>query len=76
MEEIRAINQQLIDTVIDIADEDVDPMAVAAVGEGGEGTIVKCSFIAVALGPNFKSQYASAQMVQFQSIFSLSQLCW
>lgn len=61
MEEIREINRRLIDTVVDISDEDVDPSAAAA--EGGEGTIVKCSFDAVALSPNLKSQYASAQMV-------------
>lgn len=61
MEEIREINRRLIDTVVDISDEDVDPSAAAA--ERGEGTIVKCSFDAVALSPNLKSQYASAQMV-------------
>jgi PAX-interacting protein 1 len=64
LEEIREINQGLIDTVVDISDEDVDPTAAA---EGGEGTIVKCSFIAVALSPNLKSQYASAQMVGVQT---------
>ncbi|KAK9122613.1 hypothetical protein Sjap_012215 [Stephania japonica] len=62
LEEIREINQRLIDTVVDISDEDVDPTAAAAAAEGGEGTIVKCSFNAVALSPNLKSQYASAQM--------------
>lgn len=67
LEEIRKINQRLIDTVVDISDEDVDSTAVAATAEGGEGTIVKCSFSAVALGPNLKSQYASAQMVCFQA---------
>ncbi|KAK2643995.1 hypothetical protein Ddye_019190 [Dipteronia dyeriana] len=61
LEEIREINQRLIDTVVDISDEDVDPTAAAA-AEGGEGTIVKCSFNAVALSPNLKSQYASSQM--------------
>ena len=64
MEEIREINQQLIDTVVDISHEDIDPAAAAAAAaEGGEGTIVKCCFSAVALSANLKSQYASAQMV-------------
>jgi PAX-interacting protein 1 len=67
LEEIRDINQRLIDTVVDISDEDVDPAAAAAAAEGGEGTIVKCSFSAVALSPNLKSQYASAQMVGFRT---------
>ncbi|KAK9156582.1 hypothetical protein Scep_003156 [Stephania cephalantha] len=62
LEEIREINQGLIDTVLDVSDEDVDSTAAAAAAEGGEGTIVKCSFNAVALSPNLKSQYASAQM--------------
>ncbi|XP_062012017.1 mediator of RNA polymerase II transcription subunit 15a isoform X2 [Rosa rugosa] len=66
MEEIREINRRLIDTVVDISDEDVDPSAAAA--EGGEGTIVKCSFDAVALSPNLKSQYASAQMSPIQPL--------
>lgn len=60
-EEIREINQQLIDTVVVISDEDTIPTAAAT--EGGEGTIVKCSFSAVAISPNFKSQQVSAQMV-------------
>lgn len=63
LEEIREINLRLIDTVVDISDEDVDPTAMAAAKEGGEGTIVKCSFSAIALSPNLKSQYASSQMV-------------
>lgn len=68
LDEIKEINQRLIDTVVDISHEDVDPAAAAAAAaEGGEGTIVKCSFSAVALSPNLKSQYASAQMVRFQT---------
>lgn len=68
MEEIREINQILIDTVIDISDEDVDPTAAAAAAEGGEGTVIKCSFSAVALSPNLKSQYASAHMSPIQPL--------
>ncbi|XP_062086277.1 mediator of RNA polymerase II transcription subunit 15a-like [Humulus lupulus] len=45
-DEIREINQRLIDTVIDISEES---SVVAAAAEGDEGTIVKCSFSAVAL---------------------------
>ncbi|XP_027155541.1 mediator of RNA polymerase II transcription subunit 15a-like, partial [Coffea eugenioides] len=67
VEEIHEINRHLIDTVVDISDEDVDPIAVAA-ADGGEGTIVKCSFSAVALSPNLKSQYASARMSPIQPL--------
>lgn len=64
MEEIREVNQRLIDIVVDVSDEEVDPAAAAAAAaEGADGTIVKCSFSAVALSPSLKSQYASAQMV-------------
>ncbi|XP_062115009.1 mediator of RNA polymerase II transcription subunit 15a-like [Humulus lupulus] len=64
-DEIREINQRLIDTVIDISEES---SVVAAAAEGGEGTIVKCSFSAVALIPNMKLQYASAQMSSIQPL--------
>ncbi|KAK7260944.1 hypothetical protein RIF29_27246 [Crotalaria pallida] len=68
-EEIREINFQLIDTVVEISDEDVDPTAAAAVAaEGAEGTIVKCSFRPVALSPTMKSQYASVQMSPIQPL--------
>lgn len=63
LEEIKEINRGLIDTVVDISEEDADPAAASATSEGGDGIVVKCSFSAVALGPNLKSQYASAQMV-------------
>ncbi|XWS20489.1 hypothetical protein CRYUN_Cryun31cG0105300 [Craigia yunnanensis] len=68
LEEIREINRRLIDTVVDISDEDVDPGAAAASSEGGEGTIVKCFFSAVALSSNLKSQYMSAQMSPIQPL--------
>lgn len=68
-EEIREINQRLIDTVVDISDEDVDPTAAAA--GGAEGTVVKCSYIAVALSPSLKSQYTSAQMSPIQPLWLL-----
>lgn len=50
---------------MEICEEGVDPSALAAATEGGEGTTVKCSFTAVALSPNLKALYASAQMVRF-----------
>lgn len=63
LEEIREINHGLIDTVVDISDEDVDPTSAAVTAaEGAEGTVVKCSFIPVALSPTLKSQYASLQV--------------
>ncbi|KAK8992894.1 hypothetical protein V6N11_048957 [Hibiscus sabdariffa] len=71
LEEIREINQRLIDTVVDISDEDVDPGAAASASEGGEGTIVKCTFSAVALSSNLKSQYMSAKMSPIQPLHLL-----
>ncbi|XP_022036920.1 mediator of RNA polymerase II transcription subunit 15a isoform X3 [Helianthus annuus] len=61
LEEIREINEGLIDTVVDISQENADP-------EVGKGTIVKCSYSAVALCPNLKSQYASMQMSPIQPL--------
>ncbi|KAI3890910.1 hypothetical protein MKX03_023262, partial [Papaver bracteatum] len=40
----------------------------AGAAEGGEGTIVKCSYNAVALSPNLKALYASAQMTPIQPL--------
>ncbi|KAI4385611.1 hypothetical protein MLD38_003616 [Melastoma candidum] len=68
VEEIRYINQRLIDTVVDIRDEEVDPSAAAAVAEGGEGVIVECSYNAVSLSPDFKTHYESAQMSRIQPL--------
>ncbi|KAI5414180.1 hypothetical protein KIW84_058351 [Lathyrus oleraceus] len=68
LEEIRDVNQRLIDTVVSISDEEVDPSAAAAAAEGAEGTIVKCSYIAVALSPSLKALYNSAQMSQIQPL--------
>ncbi|XP_055801617.1 mediator of RNA polymerase II transcription subunit 15a-like isoform X1 [Solanum dulcamara] len=68
VEEIQKINWQLIDTVVEISDEGVDPSALAAATEGCEGTTVKFSFTAVALSPNLKALYASAQMSPIQPL--------
>ncbi|KAI3942112.1 hypothetical protein MKW92_025370 [Papaver armeniacum] len=65
LEEIGKINQRLIDTVVHISDEDVHPIAAAG---ASEGTIVKCSYNAVALSPNLKALYASAQMTPIQPL--------
>lgn len=67
IEEIKDINRRLIDTVVEISDEGVDPSTRAAAAVCGEGTTIKCSFSAVALSPNLKSQFASAQMVRLHS---------
>ncbi|XP_009348728.2 mediator of RNA polymerase II transcription subunit 15a [Pyrus x bretschneideri] len=66
LKEIREINQLLINTVVS-NDEDVDPSA-AATAEGDEGTIFKCSFGAVTLSPNLKSQYDSGNMSKIQPL--------
>ena len=50
--------------MVDVSDDDAD--SVAAASEGGEGTVVKCSYTAVALSPELKAQFASAQMVSFK----------
>ncbi|KAK7261974.1 hypothetical protein RIF29_28301 [Crotalaria pallida] len=68
LEEIKEVNQRLIDTVVDISNEDVDPTAAVAAAEGAEGTVVKCSYTAVALSPSLKSQYGSAQMSPIQPL--------
>ncbi|KAM7253956.1 hypothetical protein ACFE04_031638 [Oxalis oulophora] len=59
LEEIREINQRLIDTVVDINNED-------DLAEGGKGTTVTCSFVAVALSSCLKSYYGSALMPPIQ----------
>ncbi|KAH9675177.1 Mediator of RNA polymerase II transcription subunit 15a [Citrus sinensis] len=54
LDEIKCINQWLIETEIDL-DSSEDPSALDA----GEGTIVRCVYSAVALDENFKMQFAS-----------------
>uniref|UniRef100_A0ACD5ZTQ2 Uncharacterized protein n=1 Tax=Avena sativa TaxID=4498 RepID=A0ACD5ZTQ2_AVESA len=60
MEEIQEINQQLIDTELHVCEDDAD--SFAATSEGAEGTVIKCTFTAVAVSPSLKSMFASAQM--------------
>lgn len=57
LDEIKYINQQLLETVIDL-----DPTQNIAEFHHGEGTIVRCIHNAVALSESYKIQYAS-QMV-------------
>eukprot|EP01018_Ginkgo_biloba_P031994 Gb_13858 [translate_table: standard] len=57
--EIRELNQQLVDTVVDVSDNDMD----ASGSEGTDGIVVKCTYNAIALGTNMKSGYKSTQMV-------------
>ncbi|KAL9664117.1 hypothetical protein QQ045_019514 [Rhodiola kirilowii] len=64
--EIREINQRLIDTMVDISDEGVNLSAAAA--SECSGVIVKCSYNAVALSPDLKSQYATAQLSPIQPL--------
>ncbi|XP_078444073.1 mediator of RNA polymerase II transcription subunit 15a-like isoform X2 [Wolffia australiana] len=56
LDEIREINRQLIDSVVEITDEGTDPAAF------GDGMVVKCSYRAVALSPMLKSHLASSHM--------------
>lgn len=65
-EEIREINECLIDTCVDISDEDVD-LSVASTAVGSEGTVVRCCFSAISLSPSLKSLYTSVQMVSLST---------
>ncbi|RLM62322.1 hypothetical protein C2845_PM14G20480 [Panicum miliaceum] len=60
MEEIQEINQQLIDTELHVSEDDAE--SFAATSEGAEGTVIRCTFTAVAVSPSLKSMFASAQM--------------
>ncbi|KAJ8511055.1 hypothetical protein OPV22_001489 [Ensete ventricosum] len=59
LEEIREINLQLVDTVVSISEEETDSGSAAL---EGEGTVIKCSFTAVAFCESLKSQFASEHM--------------
>ncbi|KAL7199450.1 hypothetical protein ACSBR2_021677 [Camellia fascicularis] len=60
LEEIKEINQKLVETVIDVISDSTE---YAAKGGFGEGTIVRCSYSALGLGGNFKQQYSSSRML-------------
>uniref|UniRef100_A0A6N2MA03 ARC105/Med15 mediator subunit C-terminal domain-containing protein n=1 Tax=Salix viminalis TaxID=40686 RepID=A0A6N2MA03_SALVM len=59
LKEIEEINQQLINCVVDISDEETGSTTV---GPDGGGIIIKCSFIAVSITPNFNSKEDFAQI--------------
>ena len=65
MEEIKEINQRLIDTVVEISDDEdaADSSEGATASKGCEGTTVRVSFIAVSLSPALKAHLSSTQMV-------------
>lgn len=62
-QEIREINWRLVDTVVDISEEEVNSTCGTPANEGSEGTIVRCSFNAVTINPDMTSEHASAIMV-------------
>ncbi|KAK9682837.1 hypothetical protein RND81_10G100100 [Saponaria officinalis] len=68
LEEIREINERLIDTVVSISDEDMSPSMAALAVEGSEGIVVKCSYNAITLSPSFRSQFISAEMSPIQPL--------
>lgn len=69
--EIKQINRQLILTVVDISDEEVDSHAASAFTKVGEGTIVKCSFTGVGISPNLRSETTSSKMSLIQPLWLL-----
>ncbi|KAG2256969.1 hypothetical protein Bca52824_076263 [Brassica carinata] len=70
LEEIKEINQRLIDTVVEISDDEdaADPSEGATARKGCEGTTVKFSFIAVSLSPALKAHLSSTQMSPIQPL--------
>jgi len=57
LEEIQEINQELIDTELHVCEDDAESFAAAS-----EGTVIKCTYTAVAVSPGLKSMLASAEM--------------
>ncbi|EOA39491.1 hypothetical protein CARUB_v10008096mg [Capsella rubella] len=70
LEEIKVINQRLIDTVVEISDDEdaADHSEGAISSKGCEGTTVKFSFIAVSLSPALKAHLSSTQMSPIQPL--------
>ncbi|XP_037460878.1 mediator of RNA polymerase II transcription subunit 15a-like [Triticum dicoccoides] len=56
LEEIEEINQGLIDTTLRVCEDDDESPAATS-----EGTVIKCTYTAVAVSPSLKSMLASAQ---------------
>ncbi|GMY19722.1 mediator of RNA polymerase II transcription subunit 15a-like [Fagus crenata] len=65
-DEIKYINQWLVETVIDL-----DSMEDVSTTEAGEGTIIRCSYSAVAIGQNFKFWSASSWKLPVLSLWLL-----
>ncbi|KAK2980945.1 hypothetical protein RJ640_025094 [Escallonia rubra] len=59
LEEINEINQKLVETILDVVS---DPFKDADRIGAAQGTIVRCSYRAVAFGETFKQQFASSGM--------------
>ncbi|CAN8305071.1 unnamed protein product [Cochlearia groenlandica] len=70
LKEIKEINQRLIDTVIEISDDEdgVDRSEGSTTSKGYEGTTVRLSFIAVSLSPALKAHLTSTQMSPIQPL--------
>ncbi|WZZ18884.1 hypothetical protein YC2023_111973 [Brassica napus] len=70
LEEIKEINQRLIDTVVEISDDEdaADPSEGATASKGCEGTTVRCLFKAVSLSPALKAHLSSTQMSPIQPL--------
>ncbi|KAJ0966576.1 hypothetical protein J5N97_023493 [Dioscorea zingiberensis] len=66
IEEIREINQQLIDTVVSVSDVDADHIAAQA--EDLDGMVIGFAFSAVSVNPNLISQFAPAHMSPIMSL--------
>ncbi|KAM3298169.1 hypothetical protein ACQJBY_039902 [Aegilops geniculata] len=56
LEEIEEINQGLIDTELRVCEDDDESLIATS-----EGTVIKCTYTAVAVSPSLKSMLASAQ---------------
>ncbi|CAN6907392.1 unnamed protein product [Brassica oleracea] len=70
LEEIKEINQRLIDTVVEISDDEdaADASEGATASKGCEGTTVRCLFKAVSLSPALKAHLSSTQMSPIQPL--------
>ncbi|XP_018440062.1 mediator of RNA polymerase II transcription subunit 15a isoform X2 [Raphanus sativus] len=70
LEEIKEINQRLIDTVVEISDDEDadDPSEGATASKGCEGTTVRFLFKAVSLSPSLKAHLLSTQMSPIQPL--------
>ncbi|CAH8382345.1 unnamed protein product [Eruca vesicaria subsp. sativa] len=70
LEEIKEINQRLIDIVVEISDdEDADDTSEeGTASKGCEGTTVRLSFKAVSLSPDLKAHLSSTQICPIQPL--------